>query len=90
MRARLQGSAAREESEDYGRVLAVLNSTLRVICGKCNIQWIAQDKSRPTRWSSYAYCGTKEGLLRNLPHDGHGCDPAAWAIIEGLPDYYPK
>ena len=41
---RLQGSAAREESEDYGRVLAVLNSTLRVICGKCNIQWIAQDK----------------------------------------------
>jgi hypothetical protein len=34
--------------------------------------------------------GTKEGLLLRLPEGGHGCDPGAWAIVEGLPHYFPK
>ena len=86
----LPGSARSEESDDYGEVVAILNPTLRVIRGKCGLQWIAQKKNRPARWSSFAYCATKEGLLLRLPKGGHGCDPEAWGAIEALPDYYPK
>ena len=83
-------SLAREESEGYAGVVAVLNSRLRVIRGKCGLQWIAQKKERPTRWTSFAYCATKEGLLLRLPKGGYGCNPEAWAIIEALPIYFPK
>jgi hypothetical protein len=61
-----------------------------VVRGKCGLQWIVQAKNRPTRWSSFAFCATKEGLLLRLPKDGYGCGPEAWQIIEALPDYYPK
>jgi hypothetical protein len=44
----------------------------------------------PTRWKSFAYCVTKEGLLLRLPQNGRGCDPAALAIVGALPDYYSK
>ena len=84
----LHASARSEESDAYGQVVAILNPKLRVIRGKCVLQWVAQAKNRPTRWTSFAYCGTKEGLLLRL--GGHGCDPAAWKIIEALPDYFPK
>jgi len=79
-----------EESDHYREVVATLNPKLRVIRGKCGLQWIAQKKERPTRWTSFAYCATKEGLLLRLPKGGYGCNPEAWAIIEALPAYFPK
>ena len=86
----LPASARSEESDAYAEVVASLNPKLRVIRGKCGLQWIVQAKNRPTRWSSFAFCGTKEGLLLRLPKDGQGCDPAAWRTIEALPDYFPR
>ena len=84
----LPANSRGEESDCYGEIVALLNPKLRVIRGKCGLQWIVQAKNRPTRWTSFAYCGTKEGLLLRLPKGGQGCDPAAWKIIEALPDYF--
>jgi len=61
------GSTGNEKSDDYGGVVAVLNPKLRVIRGACGLQWIAQKKVSSTGWKSFAYCGTKEGLLLRLP-----------------------
>ena len=92
-----------ESGEAYPHVVARLAPKLRVICGSCNLQWILQVRKSSTRWESFAFCGTKEGLLLRIkehlqPRDEilpletlvRNCDPAAWAIIEALPEYYPK
>ena len=76
-----------ENQDDYPNVVARLNPKLRVIRCADNIQWIAQHKY-PSRWSSFAFCATKEGLLRRLPIDGIDCNPEEWKKIERLPTYY--
>ena len=90
----LNSAAGREESDDYGGAVAILNPKLRVIRGKCGLQWIAQHqggrRNGEPLWKSFAYCATKEGLLLRLPKGGDGCDPEAWAAIEALPEYFPK
>jgi len=80
----------RETEETYRGVVAALNSRLRVIAGSCGLQWIVQKRRNQLTWNSFAYCGTKEGLLLQIPKDGYGCDPEAWAAIEALPEYFPK
>jgi hypothetical protein len=96
-----QGS---EENDNYPGVVVVLNPALRIIRSRCDLQWILQRKNRPTRWSSIAFCGTKQGLLMRIKEHLQGpdkisplavllqrdCDLTAWAAIEALPDYYPK
>jgi len=88
------GSAQREESDNYGAIVAILNPKLRVICSRCDLQWIAQRQNNKRNgapiWSSFAYCAMKEGLLLRLPEHGCGCDPVAWRRIAALPDYFPK
>ena len=99
------GRKHREESDDYAAVVIQLNATLRVIKGRCGLQWIAQKKERTARWTSFAFCATREGLLLRIrehlqPRDAKEilpmeeiakyCDPEAWVVIEALPDYYPK
>ena len=86
---RAPATPEREENDTYSGVVALLNPKLRVICGACGFQWIVQQK-RGARWSSFAYCATKEGLLLRLPKNGCGCDPGAWCNIAALPDYFPK
>ena len=90
----------REESEAYPRVVAVLNSRLRVIHGKCGLQWILQVRKSPSRFESIAFCGTKQGLILRIrehlqPRDAKQILPleeiaAAWAAIEALPEHFPK
>ena len=70
----------RETDETYRGVVAALNSKLRVIAGSCGLQWIVQKRRNQLTWNSCAYCGTKEGLLLQIPKDGYGCDPEAWAV----------
>ena len=86
--------SAREESDNYKDVVAVLTPKLRVIRCRDGIQWIAQRQNNKRAgvpiWTSFAYCGTKEGLLMRLSAGGENCDPKAWTIIEALPDYFPK
>jgi hypothetical protein len=100
---------AGESSETYPRIVARLNDRLRVIEGRCGLQWCVQYRKAPNKWESFAFCGTREGLLLRIrdhlqqafhKHERDliplaklvelHCDPAAWAIIEALPDYYPK
>ena len=80
----------RETDETYRGVTAVLNSKLRVISGSCGLQWVMQRRKNQLTWISFAFCATKEGLLLRLPKKGQGCNPAAWAIIKVLPDFFPK
>lgn len=80
----------RETDETYTGVVAVLNAKLRVIAGSCGLQWGIQKRKSPLMWISFAYCATREGLLLRLPKDGCGCGPEPWAIIQALPDYFPK
>jgi len=80
----------RETDENYKGVVAVLNQKLRVIKGACGLQWIVQNRSTPAVWRSIAFCATNEGLLLRLPANGHGCNPEAWRVIEGLADSYAR
>jgi hypothetical protein len=108
--ATLKGDVSlREEADNYRDVVAILNPELRVIRSRCDLQWICQRQSSQRNgvpvWKSFAFCGTKEGLLLRLkmhlqPRDAKRilpmeevaklCDPGAWSIIEALPDYYEK
>jgi hypothetical protein len=85
--AKRPASSAREKDEEYA-VVAVLNAKLRVIAGSCDLQWIVQSRVTPRLWKSFAFCGTKEGLLLRLPPGGQGCEPKAWAVIEALLPYF--
>ena len=84
----------REESDDYGEVVVILNPSLRVIRGNCGLQWIVQpqygQRNGKPIWQSLAFCATKEGLMLRLPKCGHGCDTEAWAVIAALPEYFPN
>jgi hypothetical protein len=84
------GGARKEKSDNYREVVAVLNPKLRVVRGSCGLQWLVQKKVSPREWKSSAFCATREGLLLRLQECGYPCDVAAWAIIEALPDYFPK
>jgi hypothetical protein len=87
--APIAAKARREDSDGYPGVVAVLNSRLRVIRGAR--VWIAQMKEG-SRWTSFAFCTTKQDLLSRLPRvfRRRERDRAAWAIIEALPDHFPK
>lgn len=91
---RFPAAPEREESDNYGAIVAILNPKLRVICSRCDLQWIVQRQNRKRNgapiWSSFAYCATKEGLLLRLPEHGGGCDPVAWRRVAALPHYFPK
>lgn len=78
----------REQSDDYFRVVAVLNDRWRVIVCKDSIQWILQKRRRDTlKWDGESYCMTRQGLLRNIREkiqDEIGA--LAIAIIDDLPE----
>ena len=60
--------------------------------GEC--QWILQRanpkaKDERHRWSSVAFCGTREGLLKiALPHHGIIPSDAASRVLKSLPERY--
>lgn len=97
-------SHGREESASYGGIVARLNGRLRVINGRCGLQWILQVRKSATKWESIAFCGTKEGLFRRIKMHLQGrdeilplealvkrsCYPDAWRIIAALPEFYSK
>jgi len=54
-----------ESSEAYPHVVARLTPKLRVIDDH-SLHWILQVRKSLTRWESFAYCATKEGLLLRI------------------------
>jgi hypothetical protein len=59
--------SAREESDNYKDVVAVLTPKLRVIRCRDGIQWIVQRQNNKRGglpiWSSFAFCATRESLF---------------------------
>jgi hypothetical protein len=80
---------AQETASVYADVVCLLNDDWRIICCQNGLQWILQYRAKGSGqrpWTGRSYCQTRKALVRNsLPLCGH-CDPAAWAILEGLPE----
>lgn len=79
-----------ESANNYGRVVARLNDRWRVVECPHGLQWILQRtagaESRATsRWQSRSFCGTREALLRCSREHAGIVDPAAAAVLAGLP-----
>lgn len=80
--------SGREQSEDYSRVVCVLNDRWRVIVCKNAIQWILQQRRRDTpKWDGASYCTTRQGLLRCIREKVKDeIDPSALVELEALPE----
>jgi hypothetical protein len=81
----------KESSDDYHRVVAILNPRHRVIICRDGIQLILQrragERHGRARWDSRSYCRTREGLNRVCRELAGEIDPVAAAILAALPDY---
>ena len=76
------GAALLESSDDYHRVVVMLDAKTRVIAA--DIQWIIQERKRSGRsaWEGKYYCRSKGGLLLYTPK------PTAPELL-ALPDWFP-
>jgi hypothetical protein len=73
------------------RLLGQLNKNWRVVCDP--LQWILQQrKGNPRKknsgWRDRSFCRTREGLLRSVRDYCGDIDPAAFAMVDALPDHY--
>lgn len=77
------GTALLESSDDYHRVVVMLDAKMRVIAA--DIQWIIQERkrSRHNGWEGKYYCCSKAGLLLYAPK------PTAPELL-ALPDWFPE
>src|SRR6516165_5768467 len=83
-----------ETADDYFRVIARLNRRWRVIECPDGIQWILQrrgspEKARRDDWRGRSYCRTREALIRCTREYCGAIDPAAAAVLAGLPKGQP-
>jgi hypothetical protein len=72
----------RESDDDYGKIVAQLGPTDRVIACADNLQWIIQHKSGV--WRSDHFCTSREGVIRRvkgLPR---------WEVLLDLPDQFAR
>ena len=76
------GAALSESSDDYHRVVVMLDAKTRVIAA--DIQWIIQERKRSGRcaWEGKYYCRSKAGLLLYTPK------PTANEVL-ALPGWFP-
>ena len=77
--------------DNYGRIVAQLNSRWRVIECRHLIQWILQYRASAetyatSRWVGRTYCRTRNGLLRCCREHAGAIDPTAAAILASLPE----
>jgi hypothetical protein len=74
---------APETSDQYPRVVAVLDPKRRVIECAAGLQWIIQVRKRNGAhpWESVSFCRTKEALLRLTGNP---------AVLQSLPDWLPE
>lgn len=84
----------REASDDYNRVVAVLNENWRIIECRDRIQWILQhrgspEKSRKDDWRGRSYCGTAKVLQQRAYQHAGRIDALAQERLRSLPDDCP-
>lgn len=87
----MSGAVKSEEADDYHAIVAQLSDGWRVIVCKTGIQWILQRRSSPKRpptndWRGRSYCRTSEALIRCAREHAGEIDPAAWTILDALPE----
>ena len=79
-----------ETADTYVHVVARLSSSFRVIVCKDNLQWILQrrdaQRSGQPRWRGVKYCTQRHALIRDSRALEPNIEPAALAILEGLPE----
>jgi hypothetical protein len=77
-----------ESGDTYDRVVVRLNEKWRVVECRAGIQWILQRRksaSNGVGWSSRSFCRTSEALRGVVREHAGNIDPAAAAILAGLP-----
>jgi hypothetical protein len=79
------GTALLASSDDYHRVVVVLDAKTRVVAA--DVQWIIQKRKRSGRsaWESKYFCSSKAGLLRFVPKV-----PEVLALPDRFPNPTPK
>ena len=80
------------DHDQTGNVVAVLSDRWRVTYDP--LQWILQRqqgrfKDGQARWRDRSFCTTCRVLKREIRRLCGDVDPAALAIIDGLPDQHP-
>jgi hypothetical protein len=87
--------SAKAECSDAYPSVAKLNDRWRVIACRHGIQWILQYRNRAEKvagdgWRGRSYCRTKEALIRVCDYHAGNIDPAARAILDELPNWFPE
>ena len=83
-----RGNSKDEGADSYAAIVARLNENWRIIVCAVGIQWILQcrgEKYRGVRWRHRSFCRTSEALRRVVREHSGKIDPAAAAILAGLP-----
>ena len=80
-----------KSADNYGRIVAQLNSRWRVIECRHLIQWILQYRASAetyatSRWVGRTYCRTRNGLLRCCREHAGAIDRTATEILAALPE----
>ena len=89
------GECMSERSDDYARIVCVLNDRWRVIVCKGDWQWILQkskaEGGHGRAWRGVSYFREREGLLKACARLDGGCDPDALETLAALPkNFKPK
>jgi hypothetical protein len=83
-----RGMSKDEGADSYAAIVARLNENWRIIVCAAGIQWILQcrgEKYGAVRWRHRSFCRTSEALRRVVRQRAGKIDPAAAAILAGLP-----
>lgn len=78
-----------ESSDDYSRIVVMLDPRWRVIECRDRIQWIIQrrEKSRDKgHWRGVRYCTTRKALKRDAGALISPLSPSAVAVLDALPE----
>ena len=77
-----------ESDEDYGAVVAHLNSTCRIITCRAGIQWIVQGHKGKAGWRGHSYHRNRDALLERVQAGEFGqVDPEALRALQALPEW---
>jgi hypothetical protein len=78
-----------ERSDNYAKIVVLIDHTCRLIVGTHGLQWILQKRYRD-RWRSYSYPRTRRGVFRALTEKidqrPHYPKEVAERIVGALPE----
>jgi hypothetical protein len=80
-----------ETSDDYPKLVAVLNQDWRIVECHDRTQWVLQHRGSPKKpgrddWRARSYCQTSKALRRCTREHAGTVEPAAAAVLAALPE----